>query len=88
MKIIPPLFIPPWERSGRKGAAVAKSEPELPLKPADQTQKTADLKVNPGLPCKHNLKQASQTQMTTQPDLKEDTFQNQVKRVNKVKQAN
>ena len=69
-----------------------KVKPGLPckhnLKPASQTQMTAHLKVKPGLPCKHNLKPASQTQMTTQPDLKEDTFQNQVKRVNKVKQAN
>ena len=88
MKIIPPLFIPPWERSGRKGAAVAKSEPELPLKPASQTQMTAHLKVKPGLPCKHNLKPANQTRMKTQPDLKADTFHNQVKQVNKVKQAN
>ena len=35
------------------------------LKPAEQTQMTADLKVKPGLPCKHNLKPANQTQMTT-----------------------
>ena len=59
-----------------KRAAVAKSEPELPLKPTNQTQMTSDLKVDTGLPCKHDFKPANQTQMTTHPDLKDNQILN------------
>ena len=73
------------KENGEESGSVAKSEPELPLKPTkqtlkptkqtleptNQTQMTTDLKVDTGLPCKCDLKPTNQTQMTR--DLKVNT---------------
>ena len=40
------------KENGEKRAALAKSEPELPLNPTNQIQMTPDLKVDTGLPWK------------------------------------
>ena len=40
------------KENGEKRAALAKSEPELPLKPTNQTKMTSDLKVDTDLPWK------------------------------------
>ena len=40
---------------------------------------TSDLKVDTGLPWKHDLKPADQTQMTTLPNLKDNQILNETK---------